>query len=126
MIDKQKSLIDNIKILKLDTPYLIRDLYDQKINEENNLLQILGVDTINEKNAHMLYAEVQNSNEITDNYTDIFVSERKIAIEQAEEAGIDLHLSMLEVDFDIDELNGTLNGGEQDAEQDPGNIAEIA
>ena len=73
----------------------------------------------------MLYAEVQNSNEITDNYTDIFVSERKIAIEQAEEAGIDLHLSMLEVDFDIDELNGTLNGGEQDAEQNPGNITEI-
>ena len=125
LTDKQKSLIDNIKILKLDTPYLIRDLYDQKINEENNLLQILGIDTINEKNAHMLYAEVQNSNEITDNYTDIFVSERKIAVEEAEKAGIDLHLSMLEVDFDVDELNGTLNGGEQDAEQNPGNITEI-
>lgn len=104
--DKEKSIVDNIKILKLDSPYLIDKLYDQKINEENNLLQVIGIDTINEKNAHMLYAEVQNSNEITDNYSDMFLSERRLAIDQAEKAGIDLQLSVLEVNTDMEDLNG--------------------
>ena len=106
LTDKEKSIVDNVKILELNAPYLVNQLQDQKYNEENQLLQLLGIDTINEKNAHMLYAEVQNSNEITDNYTDIFVSERKIAAEAAKEAGINLKLSVLEIAPDMGDLNG--------------------
>lgn len=106
IVDKAKSLIDNIKVLKLDVPYLADKLYDQKINEQNELLHFFGIDTVQEKNAHMLYAEVQNSNEITDNYTDIFVSERRIAVQQAKESGIDIKLSILDIQPDMQDLNG--------------------
>lgn len=112
MVDKAKSLIDNIKVLKLDTPYLVDKLYDQKINEQNDLLHFFGIDTVQEKNAHMLYAEVQNSNEITDNYTDIFVSERRIAVQQAKESGIDIKLSILDIQPDMQDLNGGENNVE--------------
>jgi hypothetical protein len=94
------------------------------MNETNDLLNFFGIDTVQEKNAHMIYAEVQNSNETTDNYTDIFVSERKIAIKQAELAGIDLHLSMLDTSPDMTDLNG----GEElsDVETNNDDITQIA
>ena len=123
IVDKENSIKDNITILKLDAPYLVRDLQDHKYEEENQLLQLLGIDTINEKNAHMLYAEVQNSNEITDNYTDIFTSERKLAVIAAEKANIDLHLSKLDISPDMGDMNGeeVVNNVENTA-----NITEIA
>ena len=122
--DSAKGLTDNIKILPVNAPYLVNQLYDQKINETNDLLNFFGIDTVQEKNAHMIYAEVQNSNETTDNYTDIFVSERKIAIKQAERAGIDLHLSMLDTSPDMTDLNG----GEEltDVEANNNDITQIA
>lgn len=107
--DDEKSIIDNIKIIKLEAPYLIDKLQDQKYNEENQLLQILGIDTINEKNAHMLYAEVENSNEITDSYSDIFISERKIGFEQLKEVDNTVKLSMIQHDTSYDEMNGGEN-----------------
>ena len=121
--DTTKNLTDNIKILDLNVPYLIDKLYDQKVNEQNELLHFFGIDTVQEKNAHMLYAEVQNSNEITDNYTDIFVSERKIALQDAKESGIDLKLSILDIQPDMSEFNE--GGVNYESEQSTSNITQI-
>lgn len=101
LVDQKKGLADNIKVLDLNVPYLVNMLYDQKINEENEMMRFLGIDTVQEKNAHMLYAEIQSSNEIVDNFTDIFVSQRKIACKIAEEKGVDLHLSVLDIHPDL-------------------------
>ena len=108
MVDQSKSLTDNVKILDLNVPYLVDQLHDQKINEENELMRFLGVDTVQEKNAHMIYAEIQNTNEIVDNFTDIFVSERKNALENAKKFGIDLKLSVLDInpEFGINKMGG--------------------
>ena len=114
LTDTEKSIIDNVKILKLDAPYLIDKLQDQKFNEENQLLQMLGIDTINEKNAHMLYAEVENSNEITDNYSDIFLSERKIGLEELKEIDETAQLYMINNDHDYDDMNGGENNEQID------------
>ena len=112
--DTEKSIIDNVKIMKLEAPYLIDKLQDQKFNEENQLLQMLGIDTINEKNAHMLYAEVENSNEITDNYSDIFLSERKIGLEELKEIDETVQLYMINNDHDYDDMNGGENNEQID------------
>lgn len=113
MVDQSKSLTDNVKILDLNVPYLVDQLHDQKINEENELMRFLGVDTVQEKNAHMIYAEIQNTNEIVDNFTDIFVSERKNALKNAKKFGIDLKLSVLDInpDFGVDKMGGANNAG---------------
>ena len=112
--DTEKSIIDNVKIMKLEAPYLIDKLQDQKFNEENQLLQMLGIDTINEKNAHMLYAEVENSNEITDNYSDIFLSERKIGLKELKEIDETAQLYMINNDHDYDDMNGGENNEQID------------
>ena len=117
MVDQSKSLTDNVKILDLNVPYLVDKLHDQKINEENELMRFLGVDTVQEKNAHMIYAEIQNTNEIVDNFTDIFVSERKNALKNAEKFGIDLKLSVLDInpEFGINKMG---EGGVNNARND--------
>lgn len=112
LVDQKKGLADNIRILDLNVPYIVDQLYDQKINEENELMRFLGIDTIQEKNAHLLYAEIQSSNEIVDNFTDIFISQRKTALKIAEEKGIDLHLSVLDIKPDI----GTDGSGDGEVE----------
>lgn len=121
MVDQSKSLTDNVKILDLNVPYLVDQLHDQKINEENELMRFLGVDTVQEKNAHMIYAEIQNTNEIVDNFTDIFVSERKNALKNAEKFGIDLKLSVLDInpEFGINKMGvgGVNNAGNDNATQ---------
>lgn len=119
MVDQSKSLTDNVKILDLNAPYLVDQLHDQKINEENELMRFLGVDTVQEKNAHMIYAEIQNTNEIVDNFTDIFVSERKCALKNAEKFGIDLKLSVLDInpEFGIDKMGGVNNAGDNNVTQ---------
>ena len=119
MVDQSKSLTDNVKILDLNVPYLVDQLHDQKINEENELMRFLGVDTVQEKNAHMIYAEIQNTNEIVDNFTDIFVSERKCALKNAEKFGIDLKLSVLDInpEFGVDKMGGVNNAGDDNATQ---------
>lgn len=101
LIDQKKGLSDNIKILDLNVPFLVNQLYDQKINEENELMRFLGIDTVQEKNSHLLYAEIQSSNEIVDNFTDIFVEQRKTALKIAKEKGIDLKLSILDITPDL-------------------------
>lgn len=119
MVDQSKSLTDNVKILDLNVPYLVDQLHDQKINEENELMRFLGVDTVQEKNAHMIYAEIQNTNEIVDNFTDIFVSERKNALKNAKNFGIDLKLSVLDInpDFGVNKMGGVDSAGNDNATQ---------
>ena len=115
-IFKQIKEKDNVKVLKLDVPYLVDKLYTQKTNEFNDLLNFLGINTVKEKTAHILYKEATATDELTDSYLDMFSSTRIRALEIAKKRGIDLSLSILSTDDedadDNKELNENNNGKE--------------
>ena len=115
-VDQKTGIKDNVKVLKLDVPYLVDKLYTQKTNEFNDLLNFLGINTVKEKTAHILYKEATATDELTDSYLDMFSSTRIRALEIAKKRGIDLSLSILSTDDedadDNKELNENNNGKE--------------
>lgn len=73
---------DKVKVLNLNAPYLVDKLYAQKQNEINDALTVLGINTIDEKRERLVTGEAEISEELTENYIDIFYSTRKTAVEQ--------------------------------------------
>ena len=113
-VDQKTGIKDNVQVLKLDAPYLVDKLYTQKQNEFNDLLNFLGINTVKEKTAHILYKEATATDELTDSYLDMFSAPRIKALEIAKERGLDISLSILSTDEeDVDdnaELNSNNNG----------------
>ena len=108
-VDQKTGIKDNVKVLKLDVPYLVDKLYTQKTNEFNDLLNFLGINTVKEKTAHILYKEATATDELTDSYLDMFSSTRIRALEIAKKRGIKLSLSILSTDGEDAEENRELN-----------------
>ena len=113
-VDQKTGIKDNVQVLKLDAPYLVDKLYAQKQNEFNDLLNFLGINTVKEKTAHILYKEATATDELTDSYLDMFSAPRIRALEIAKDRGLDISLSILSTDEeDVDdnaELNSNNNG----------------
>lgn len=113
-VDQKTGIKDNVQVLKLDAPYLVDKLYAQKQNEFNDLLNFLGINTVKEKTAHILYKEATATDELTDSYLDMFSAPRIRALEIAKERGLEISLSILSTDEeDVDdnaELNSNNNG----------------
>ena len=113
-VDQKTGIKDNVQVLKLDAPYLVDKLYTQKQNEFNDLLNFLGINTVKEKTAHILYKEATATDELTDSYLDMFSAPRIKALEIAKERGLNISLSILSTDEeDVDdnaELNSNNNG----------------
>lgn len=113
-VDQKTGIKDNVQVLKLDAPYLVDKLYTQKQNEFNDLLNFLGINTVKEKTAHILYKEATATDELTDSYLDMFSAPRIKALEIAKERGLEISLSILSTDEeDVDdnaELNSNNNG----------------
>lgn len=108
-VDQKTGIKDNVKVLNLDVPYLVDKLYTQKTNEFNDLLNFLGINTVKEKTAHILYKEATATDELTDSYLDMFSSTRIRALEIAKKRGIELSLSILSTDGEDVEENRELN-----------------
>ena len=108
-VDQKTGIKDNVKVLNLDVPYLVDKLYTQKTNEFNDLLNFLGINTVKEKTAHILYKEATATDELTDSYLDMFSSTRIRALEIAKKRGIKLSLSILSTDGEDVEENRELN-----------------
>lgn len=101
---------DAVKVLNLEAPYLLDKLFDQKINERNDLLNFLGVNTIYEKNAHIIYEEATATDEITQEYDDLFLAPRREALRDAHKKGLtDLKLYTIKSQEEASD-NGTLHG----------------
>lgn len=114
-VDQKTGIKDNVKILKLDVPYLVDKLYTQKTNEFNDLLNFLGIQTVKEKTAHLLYKEATATGELVDSYLDMFSAPRIEAMEIAKKRGLNLKLSVLtsnneEEDRMNKEINENNNG----------------
>lgn len=73
---------DKVKVLNLNAPYLVDKLYTQKQNEINDALNLLGINTIDEKRERLVVGETEVSEEITENYLNMFYSSRLIAVKQ--------------------------------------------
>ena len=108
-VDQKTGIKDNVNILRLDAPYLVDKLYTQKTNELNDLLNFLGINTVKEKTAHILYKEAMATDELTDSYLDMFSSTRINALEIAKKRGVKLSLSILSTDSEEMEENEELN-----------------
>ena len=108
-VDQKTGIKDNVNVLRLDAPYLVDKLYTQKTNELNDLLNFLGINTVKEKTAHILYKEAMATDELTDSYLDMFSSTRINALEIAKERGVKLSLSILSTDSEEMEENEELN-----------------
>lgn len=76
---------DKVKVLDLNAPYLVDKLYAQKMNEYNDALNLLGVNTIDEKRERLVTGEAEISEDLTENYIDIFYSTRLSALRQFNE-----------------------------------------
>lgn len=115
-VDQKTGIKDNVNVLRLDAPYLVDKLYTQKTNELNDLLNFLGINTVKEKTAHILYKEAMATDELTDSYLDMFSSTRINALEIAKKRGVKLSLSILSTDSEEmeenEELNANNNGKE--------------
>lgn len=115
-VDQKTGIKDNVKVLNLEVPYLVDKLYTQKTNEFNDLLNFLGINTVKEKTAHILYKEAMATDELTDSYLDMFSAPRIRALEIAKKRGLDLSLSILSTDDEEmdgnEELNENNNGKE--------------
>ena len=113
-VDQKTGIKDNVQVLKLDAPYLVDQLYTQKQNEFNDLLNFLGINTVKEKTAHILYKEATATDELTDSYLDMFSAPRIKALQIAKERGVDISLSILSTDEeevdDNEQLNANNNG----------------
>ena len=108
-VDQKTGIKDNVKVLNLEVPYLVDKLYTQKTNEFNDLLNFLGINTVKEKTAHILYKEATATDELTDSYLDMFSAPRINALKLAKERGLDLSLSILSTDSEDMEDNRELN-----------------
>lgn len=108
-VDQKTGIKDNVNILKLDAPYLVDKLYTQKVNEFNDLLNFLGINTVKEKTAHILYKEATATDELTDSYLDMFSAPRIRALEIAKKRGVKLSLSILSTDDSEEDKNEELN-----------------
>lgn len=111
---------DKIKVLDLNAPYLVDKLYAQKQNEYNDALNLLGIDTIDEKRERLISQETEVSNELTENYIDIFYATRKIALEEMQQRIGDVELKVMkagsaekEKSEIIDDSDVEIGGGEQ-------------
>lgn len=113
-VDQKTGIKDNVKVLNLEVPYLVDKLYTQKVNEFNDLLNFLGINTVKEKTAHILYKEAMATDELTDSYLDMFSTPRMNAVEIAKERGLDIKLYILSTDSEDmtsnEELNANNNG----------------
>ena len=114
-VDQKSGIKDNVKVLNLEVPYLVDQLYTQKTNEFNDLLNFLGIQTVKEKTAHLLYEEATATGELVDSYLDMFSAPRINALEIAKKRGLNLKLSILsssneEKDEENEELNANNNG----------------
>lgn len=78
------GLRDKVKVLNLNAPYLVDKLYAQKQNEYNDALNFIGINTIDEKRERLITGETEVSEELTENYNDIFYASRRIAQLEAE------------------------------------------
>ena len=108
-VDQKTGIKDNVQVLKLDAPYLVDKLYTQKQNEFNDLLNFLGINTVKEKTAHILYKEATATDELTDSYLDMFSAPRIKAMEIAKERGLKISLSILSTDNEEVDDNAALN-----------------
>lgn len=108
-VDQKSGIKDNVKVLNLEVPYLVDQLYTQKTNEYNDLLNFLGINTVKEKTAHILYKEATATDELTDSYLDMFSAPRIKALEIAKKRGVNLKLSILSTDNEEADDNAELN-----------------
>lgn len=108
-VDQKSGIKDNVKVLNLEVPYLVDQLYTQKTNEFNDLLNFLGINTVKEKTAHILYKEATATDELTDSYLDMFSAPRINAMEIAKKRGLNITLSILSTDDEETEENKELN-----------------
>lgn len=108
-VDQKAGIKDNVKVLNLEVPYLVDQLYTQKTNEFNDLLNFLGINTVKEKTAHILYKEATATDELTDSYLDMFSAPRINAMEIAKKRGLNITLSILSTDDEEGEENKELN-----------------
>lgn len=111
-VDQKTGIKDNVKVLDLNAPYLVDQLYSQKVNEYNDLLNFLGLNTVKEKRERLLYDEARISDEITDSYLDMFARPRVLAYREMKEKGINVKLLELKVDNDMDAINASDTGDE--------------
>lgn len=111
-VDQKTGIKDNVKVLDLNAPYLVDQLYSQKVNEYNDLLNFLGLNTVKEKRERLLYDEARISDEITDSYLDMFARPRVLAYREMKEKGINVKLLELKVDNDMDAMNISDTGDE--------------
>lgn len=111
-VDQKSGIKDNVKVLDLNAPYLVDQLYSQRVNEFNDLLNFLGLNTVKEKRERLLYDEARISDEITDSYLDMFARPRVLAYRQMKEKGINVKLLELKVDSDTDGINMADTGDE--------------
>ena len=124
-VDQKTGIKDNVKVLDLNAPYLVDQLYSQKVNEYNDLLNFLGLNTVKEKRERLLYDEARISDEITDSYLDMFARPRVLAYREMKEKGINVKLLELKVDNDMDAMNVS-DAGDENNEQNnkPVEVAE--
>lgn len=74
------------------------------------MLNFLGIQTVKEKTAHLLYKEATATGELVDSYLDMFSASRIEAVEIAKERGLDLKLSALTSnDGEKDKINEEIN-----------------
>lgn len=86
---------DKVKVLNLQAPYLVDKLYQQKVNEYNDVLNLLGINTVDPKKERLVTYEASITEELTDSYIDIFQTTRMMAVDRFKElSGKTLKLEM--------------------------------
>ena len=85
---------DKIKVLDLNAPYVVDKLYQQKVNEYNDVLNLLGINTIDPKKERLVEFEASITDQLTDNYIDMFLSTRMQALKDFKALGGELQLEV--------------------------------
>ncbi|MBO7695101.1 MAG: hypothetical protein J6T10_20975 [Methanobrevibacter sp.] len=73
---------EKVKVLDLNSPYLVDKLYAQKQNEFNDALNFIGINTIDEKRERLITGEAEIAEDLTEKFTNLFESPRRKAVEQ--------------------------------------------
>lgn len=111
---------DKIKVLDLNAPYLVDKLYQQKVNEYNDVLNLLGINTIDIKKERLVSFEASITDQLTDNYIDMFLSTRIQAIKDFyDKFGQNMKLTVRvkrEEDYDDTGDSGLPNNPEENQE----------
>ena len=76
---------EKVKVLDLNAPYLVDKLYAQKQNEFNDALNFIGINTIDEKRERLITGEAEIAEDLTEKFTNLFESTRRIAVQQFNE-----------------------------------------